>query len=146
MILPPYDAWVLARLTAVLPITAAELASVSSPWRPLADRLAAATPADRLAILEGFRLAQTRTRTRLSWRSPIRKRLTRPRRSIRPDGLLPVPISAASRPGLPGPGGGGFHRAGLLEWPPGKESERPGSPWTWQGESGTVNHGPTARP
>ncbi len=58
MILPPYDAWVLARLTADLPITAAELAAVSSPWRPLADRLAAATPAVRLAILEGFRLAQ----------------------------------------------------------------------------------------
>jgi hypothetical protein len=54
---PAYDAWVLARLLADLPVTAAELAAVSGPWRALAERMAAAPPADRLPILEGFRLS-----------------------------------------------------------------------------------------
>jgi hypothetical protein len=55
----PYAAWVLARLIADLPVTAAELAVMPNPWRVLAEKLAAAMiPADRLAILEGFRLAQ----------------------------------------------------------------------------------------
>jgi AAA domain len=52
-----YDAWVLARLIADLPVTDAELAAVSGRWRALAERLAAAPAADRLAILEGFRLS-----------------------------------------------------------------------------------------
>jgi len=55
--IPAYDAWVLARLLADLPVAAAELAAVSKPWHALAVRMAAAPPADRLAILEGFRLS-----------------------------------------------------------------------------------------
>ena len=55
---PRYTAWVLARRMVGEAETDAEPAALSGPWRALADRLAAATPADRQAILEGFRLAQ----------------------------------------------------------------------------------------
>ena len=58
MMLNPFDVWVLDRLLADKPVTGAELASVSGPLRALAERLAATSVADRLAILDGFRLAQ----------------------------------------------------------------------------------------
>jgi hypothetical protein len=56
MNIPPYDAWVLARLLADLGVEAGELAAVSVPWRALAEWLAKAPAAERFSILEGFRL------------------------------------------------------------------------------------------
>ncbi|MGP0065933.1 MAG: hypothetical protein ACLQGP_20330, partial [Isosphaeraceae bacterium] len=50
----PFDAWVVARLMADLPVTAAELAAVSDPFRPLAEHLAGLPLASRQPALGGF--------------------------------------------------------------------------------------------
>jgi hypothetical protein len=104
MNIPAYDAWVLARLMAALPVSAAELAAVSGPWRPLAERLAQATPAERLTILEGFRLAQ-----------PDPSALVKALASVKPDG--PAPAAAAKRLTAHLGDLAGFQSAGRFVWP-----------------------------
>ena len=59
MIPTPYDAWVLARLMADLPVTAAELAVMSDAFRPLAELLAATPFPDRGRILDVFLTGRT---------------------------------------------------------------------------------------
>jgi AAA domain len=55
MSFPSYDAWVLARVMADLPIHG-EVALVSEAYRPFAEGLAAARPEKRAAMLDGFAL------------------------------------------------------------------------------------------
>ena len=59
MIPPPFDAWVLAKAISEQPITAADLAAMSEPWRELAERLAAAPAAHHGMILEAFLIGRS---------------------------------------------------------------------------------------
>ena len=59
MIPPPFDAWVLAKAISQQPITAADLAAMSEPWRELAERLAAAPAAHHGMILEAFLIGRS---------------------------------------------------------------------------------------
>ena len=59
MIPPPFDAWVLAKAISEQPITAADLAAMSEPWRELAERLAAAPAARHGMILEAFLIGRS---------------------------------------------------------------------------------------
>ncbi len=54
MIPPPFDCWVLARLTADLAVTAADLAAMSDAFRRLAALLAATPFTDRCHIFDAF--------------------------------------------------------------------------------------------
>ncbi len=57
MTLPSYDAWVLAKILCGQPVNG-ELAAMTSPWEPVAGRLAALPEADRQGVWQGFLLAQ----------------------------------------------------------------------------------------
>lgn len=83
---PPFESWVLARIVADLPVDGADLAAVSGPWRPLAERLAAVRPDQRVPILDGFRLAQ-----------PDPDAIVQALASVRPDGPPPAAGSAPRR-------------------------------------------------
>ncbi len=86
MNIDPYDAWALARLVAALPVEGGELAAVSPALRLLAERLASSAPADRLAILDGFRLAR-----------PDPDELVKAMADIRPDEPPPTAEAATRR-------------------------------------------------
>src|SRR5262245_14730407 len=55
---PPYDCWILARLLSGQPLDG-ELASISEPWRPIAEHLDAMPPGGRQAPWDGFLIGRS---------------------------------------------------------------------------------------
>jgi hypothetical protein len=84
MTLAPYDAWVLARILADLPV-GREMAAMAEPWRGFAERLGTTEPERRSGIFEGY-----------SYSLPDPDVLFGGLEKVRPDG--PPPESGANRP------------------------------------------------
>ena len=54
----PFEAWVIARLMADMPVAPADLDGMSTTFRPLAERLAPMPPGSRSTFLDGFSLRE----------------------------------------------------------------------------------------